>query len=70
MKGLVAALTAVLMVAFVPGASQAQTEDVGIMAAHKSPFNCGKTFYATNLAYFLARYTGPALIDRLAELRQ
>ncbi|MBP2329655.1 hypothetical protein JOF56_010040 [Kibdelosporangium banguiense] len=48
MRGLSAALGAVLMVAFVPGASQAQTEDVGIMAAHKSPFNCGKTFYANN----------------------
>jgi hypothetical protein len=48
-KGLVAALTAVLTVAFTVGAPQAQTtEDVGIMAAHKSPFNCDKTFYANN----------------------
>lgn len=34
------------------GQAQAADEpgvtDVGIMAAHKSPFNCGKTFYANN----------------------
>jgi hypothetical protein len=48
-KGLVAVLAAVLAVAFISGASQAQTtEDVGVLAAHKSPFNCGKTFYANN----------------------
>lgn len=51
MKWLFAALVAVLTVAFTSGASQAQTAepaDVGVMAAHKSPFNCGKTFYANN----------------------
>jgi hypothetical protein len=42
MKGLFAV---VLAVGFTSGVSQA---DVGIMAAHKSPFNCGKTFYANN----------------------
>lgn len=50
-KVLFAALAAALTVAFSSGASQAQpaqTEDVGIMASHKSPFNCGKTFYANN----------------------
>lgn len=42
-------LSAVLTAAFTPIASQAQTtDDVGIMAAHKSPFSCGKTFYANN----------------------
>jgi hypothetical protein len=47
LKGLVAGLTAVMAVG---GASAAQAEpaDVGIMAAHKSPFNCNKTFYANN----------------------
>jgi hypothetical protein len=39
----------VLTVAFSVGSSQAQTtEDVGVMASHKSPFSCGKTFYANN----------------------
>lgn len=48
-KWLFAAIAAVLTVVFTSGASQAQTPpDVGIMAAHKSPFNCGKTFYANN----------------------
>lgn len=48
-RGLFAALTAVLTVTFTAGASQAQTTDgMGIMAAHKSPFNCDKTFYANN----------------------
>ena len=48
-KGLFAALTAELTVALSFGPSQAQTtDDVGVMAAHKSPFNCGKTFYANN----------------------
>jgi hypothetical protein len=45
------ALTAMLTVAVTSGASQGQaTEnpDVGILATHKSPFNCGKTFYANN----------------------
>lgn len=39
------ALAAVLTIATV---SVPSTADVGIMAAHKSPFNCGKTFYANN----------------------
>lgn len=57
-RGLFVALAAVLAVTFtsgasgasgVPGASQdAGTQDVGILATHKSPFNCGKTFYANN----------------------
>jgi hypothetical protein len=43
------ALAAVLTVASISTTSQAQTtDDIGIMAAHKSPFNCGKTFYANN----------------------
>jgi murein DD-endopeptidase MepM/ murein hydrolase activator NlpD len=42
-------LAAALAVAFAPGASQAQAgDDIGTMATHKSPFNCGKTFYANN----------------------
>jgi murein DD-endopeptidase MepM/ murein hydrolase activator NlpD len=49
MKGVFAGLTALLTVAFSAGASQAQTtDDIGIMAAHKSPFNCNKTFNANN----------------------
>lgn len=52
-RGLTAVLTvvfsAVLAVGVTAGASQAQTtDDAGIMASHKSPFNCGKTFYANN----------------------
>ncbi|MGB3439261.1 MAG: M23 family metallopeptidase [Actinophytocola sp.] len=50
-KWLFAAAVAVLTVAVTSGASQAQAagpDDVGVMAAHKSPFNCGKTFYANN----------------------
>lgn len=48
-KGLLTVLTAVLTVAFTAGVSQAQTtDDFGILATHKSPFNCGKTFYANN----------------------
>lgn len=46
-----AAATAVLTVALTSGASLAQTTespDAGILATHKSPFNCGKTFYANN----------------------
>ncbi|TDV57462.1 M23 family metallopeptidase [Actinophytocola oryzae] len=43
--GVVAVLTAVLTAA----PAQARTPaDVGITAAHKSPFSCGKTFYANN----------------------
>jgi len=44
-KGLFVALASMLTIAFTSGAAQA---DVGVMAAHKSPFNCGKTFYANN----------------------
>ncbi|MFL6120535.1 M23 family metallopeptidase [Actinophytocola sp.] len=50
----VAVLAAVLVAAFTPTAAQAGTDDasttgdIGIMAAHKSPFGCGKTFYANN----------------------
>jgi len=49
-RGLLVAVAAVLAVAFTSGAAQAQTAepDVGILASHKSPFNCGKTFYANN----------------------
>jgi Peptidase family M23 len=47
-KGLLAALTAVLAGAVVAAPALAQSDDVGPMAAHKSPFNCGKTFYANN----------------------
>lgn len=50
-KWLLASVTAVLAVAVTAGPSQAdtvETADVGIMATHKSPFNCGKTFYANN----------------------
>lgn len=44
-RALFPALAALLAVATVSVPSIA---DVGIMAAHKSPFNCGKTFYANN----------------------
>jgi hypothetical protein len=48
-KGLSAVVTAVLAAGLTTTASQAQTtDDIGIMASHKSPFNCGKTFYANN----------------------
>ena len=48
-KGLYAAVTAMVAVALTVGPSHAQTtDDIGVMAAHKSPFNCGKTFYANN----------------------
>ncbi len=49
-KGMAAVVTAVVAVGLTATASQAQarTDDVGIMATHKSPFNCGKTFYANN----------------------
>jgi len=49
-----AAVALATVVAGMIGMGQAQaadepgTADVGIMAAHKSPFNCGKTFYANN----------------------
>ncbi|MFC4852073.1 M23 family metallopeptidase [Actinophytocola glycyrrhizae] len=46
-----AVVTAVLTVAVVSPTAQAriaEPADIGIMAAHKSPFNCGKTFYANN----------------------
>lgn len=47
-KGLLAALTVALTVTGVVVAATAQADDVGAMAAHKSPFSCGKTFYANN----------------------
>jgi hypothetical protein len=38
-----------LLTVIASGTARAQsTDDVGVMAAHKSPFNCGKTFYANN----------------------
>ncbi len=54
-RGVFAVATAALTFAFMAGSAQAApvdtepgTNDVGIMAAHKSPFNCNKTFYANN----------------------
>ncbi|MBE1461600.1 M23 family metallopeptidase [Kibdelosporangium phytohabitans] len=48
-KGLVVVAGAALAVGMGAGAAQARTTaDVGILATHKSPFNCGKTFYANN----------------------
>jgi hypothetical protein len=47
-KWLLAGVTAVLAAAVSTVPAQADTADVGVMAAHKSPFNCGKTFYANN----------------------
>lgn len=44
-RALFPALAALLTIVTVSAPS---TADVGIMAAHKSPFNCGKTFYANN----------------------
>src|SRR3954447_15872613 len=47
MKWLSAVLTTVLVVALTSGAAQA--DDVGVLAiSHRSPFSCGKTFYANN----------------------
>lgn len=44
-----AVFAAVLAVAVTPTTAAARTgADVGVMAAHKSPFSCGKTFYANN----------------------
>jgi hypothetical protein len=49
-----AVVTAVLTLAFTASSSHAapadtdDSADVGVMAAHKSPFNCNKTFYANN----------------------
>jgi hypothetical protein len=51
LKGSFAVLTVALAFGFTATSSQAQTAapaDVGVMAAHKSPFNCGKTFDANN----------------------
>ena len=53
-RGVLAVVTAVLTLAFTAGSSHAapadtdDSADVGVMAAHKSPFNCNKTFYANN----------------------
>lgn len=46
LAALVGALTVACAVAAAP--AQAHPDDVGALAAHKSPFNCGKTFYANN----------------------
>ena len=44
-KVLAPVVTAVVAIGLTATASQAQTtDDVGTMASHKSPFNCGKTF--------------------------
>jgi peptidase M23-like protein len=49
MKWLSAVLTAVSVVALTSGAAQAAADDVGVLAiSHRSPFSCGKTFYANN----------------------
>lgn len=45
LKWLFAVAAAILTIGLTSGTAQA---DVGVMAAHKSPFNCGKTFYANN----------------------
>ena len=49
-RAILAALAAALTVAGAVAAApaQAQSDGVGALAAHKSPFNCGKTFYANN----------------------
>lgn len=50
-RGSLLALAAVLTAGFSAGVAHAQpveSADAGIMAAHKSPFNCNKTFYANN----------------------
>lgn len=50
---MVAAVVAAVATLGMSGISQAQaseigSQDVSIMATHKSPFNCGKVFYANN----------------------
>lgn len=52
-RGAVAAVAVALAAVGTVGVQQAQaseldSQDVVIMATHKSPFNCGKTFYANN----------------------
>ena len=47
-RALVAAVGTVLALAVTSPTAQGAPDDVGIMAAHKSPFSCGKTFYANN----------------------
>ncbi|KAB8196319.1 peptidoglycan DD-metalloendopeptidase family protein [Nonomuraea phyllanthi] len=43
------ALSLALATTLVPLAASAQTSSAGVLAvSHKSPFNCGKTFYANN----------------------
>jgi hypothetical protein len=39
-------LSVALAAALLPQAASAQ--DIGVLASHKSPFSCGKTFYANN----------------------
>src|SRR5262245_9798450 len=47
-RAVFAALGAVLTIAVTSPAAHGAPGDVGVMAAHKSPFSCGKTFYANN----------------------
>lgn len=47
-RALSAALGAVLTVAVVSPSAPGAAADVGVLAAHKSPFSCNKTFYANN----------------------
>lgn len=47
-RALLAALGAVLTIALSSPVAAGAPDDVGVMAAHKSPFNCNKTFYANN----------------------
>lgn len=50
-KGLFVVLAGVLAAGSTAASvSAASSQDVGILATHKSPFNCGKTFYANNWA--------------------
>lgn len=47
-KGALAAVTVALAAAVTSATAHAAPADVGVLATHKSPFNCGKTFYANN----------------------
>lgn len=46
LKSTVTALLVTLAAALIPQAASAQ--EFAVLASHKSPFNCGKTFYANN----------------------
>lgn len=51
MKPTILALSVILAAALFPQAASAASSAAGstqVMASHKSPFNCGKTFYANN----------------------